>query len=164
MAYIQRINRFQASMVPPPSPAATPAIGLNLSSPSPSSSSVSLTDLAPSTPSHHAHGHSQANMTPLNINIEYLKNCIYKYMTTLKMSEKQRLYKVIATILNFTKKEIQTIEESLQEESNANPGDQIQHAITSISTSLDYWFGGSNANNHATAPPPPPAAAPAGPK
>ena len=73
------------------------------------------------------------------------------------MSEKKRLYKVIATILNFTHKEIKAIEESLQEESNANPGDQIQHAITSISSSLDYWFGGSQS----TAPPPPPAPTPA---
>jgi hypothetical protein len=86
----------------------------------------------------------------VNMNIEYLKNCIYKYMTTLNLSEKQRLYKVIATILNFTTKEVKFIEEVLQEEKQSDPTDQIQTAVTSISSSLGYWFGSS------TSPPPTP--------
>jgi hypothetical protein len=39
------------------------------------------------------------------INMEYLKNCVYKYMASNELSEKKRLYPVICTILKLTSQE-----------------------------------------------------------
>lgn len=134
MAYVNRLNRFQSTLSP-----ATSNPSMNTSShestPTPvnEKSGILSTD-------------TEAAQRKINLNIEYLKNCILKYMTTNNISEKQRLYKVIATILNFTSKEIKSIEETIQEEINNNPGDQIQSAISTISS----WFGSTT-----NAPPPP---------
>jgi hypothetical protein len=140
MAYINRLNRFQSmSSLPPIPPVSSPGSAsvtpLNTSNLSSTSSSQILAAAASS---------SSSSSVPLNINYEYLKNCIYKYMTSTNISEKQRLYKVIAMILQFTNKEIKNIELIIQEEVAANPSDQISSAIHTISDSFGYWFGGNN--------------------
>lgn len=37
--------------------------------------------------------------------MEYLKNCVYKYMSSNELSEKKRLYPVICTLLKLTNQE-----------------------------------------------------------
>lgn len=44
------------------------------------------------------------------INMEYLKNCIFKYMCSTELSERKRLYPVISTILKLTSQELALIE------------------------------------------------------
>ncbi len=71
-------------------------------------------------------------------------------MTSTEVSEKQRLYRVIAMLLNFTNVEIKLIEERLQQEIlYANPTDQIQQAITSSvgGFSWDMLFGGTTGSS-----------------
>jgi hypothetical protein len=141
MAYINRLNRFQSMSSPAPippvsSPGSASVTPLNTSNLSSTSSSQILAAASSSS--------SSSSSIPLNINHEYLKNCIYKYMTSTNISEKQRLYKVIAMILQFTNKEIKNIELIIQEEVAANPSDQISSAIHTISDSFGYWFGGNN--------------------
>jgi hypothetical protein len=48
------------------------------------------------------------------INIEYLKNCVFKFMSSHRRSERMRLYPVIATILRLTPAEKQEIEAALK--------------------------------------------------
>jgi hypothetical protein len=71
-----------------------------------------------------------------NINMEYLKNCIYKYMTSIEVSEKKRLYPVIATILKLTTHEIIMIENAFnQNEQRDNEFEQTINSISSFATS-----------------------------
>jgi hypothetical protein len=69
------------------------------------------------------------------INMEYLKNCIFKFMNTFEISEKKRLYPVIATILKFTNLEKKQIEDSLStienNASNANTFDSFWGSVFS---------------------------------
>lgn len=52
------------------------------------------------------------------VNMEYLKNCIYRFMATNEVSEKKRLFPVIATILKLTSNENKQIEIALAVEEN----------------------------------------------
>lgn len=52
------------------------------------------------------------------VNMEYLKNCIYRFMSTNEVSEKKRLFPVIATILKLTSSEKNAIEVALAVEEN----------------------------------------------
>ena len=52
------------------------------------------------------------------VNMEYLKNCIYRFMATNEVSEKKRLFPVIATILKLTSSEKKHIEVALAVEEN----------------------------------------------
>lgn len=70
-------------------------------------------------------------------NMEYLKNCVWRFMATTEMSEKKRLFPVISTILNFTSSERQQIHISLQE---LEAGATIDIAA-SISNSVSTLFG-----------------------
>lgn len=71
-----------------------------------------------------------------NINMEYLKNCVYKYMISIELSEKKRLYPVIATILKLTNHEISMIENAYnQNEQRDNEFEQTINSISSFATS-----------------------------
>jgi len=52
------------------------------------------------------------------VNMEYLKNCIYRFMSTNEVSEKKRLFPVISTILKLTSNEKKQIEIALAVEEN----------------------------------------------
>lgn len=75
--------------------------------------------------------------------MEYLKNCILKFMSSSDMSEKRRLYPVIATILKLTAQEMKTIELAFQVcEEREN---EFQNTISSIgsfaTTSIGSLWG-----------------------
>lgn len=72
------------------------------------------------------------------INLEYLKNCIYKYMSSSELSEQRRLYPVIGVILNFTQQELKSIELALKQQDITE--DQINQTIKSIGSSIESWF------------------------
>ncbi len=133
LAYVNRINLYEST---PPTPSKTAAV----SGFGNSSTGIEKLDHDGSEKS------APATFQERTINYEYLKNCIYKYMTSNSLSEKQRLYPVIGMILQFTSKELKQIEALIQEEIQNDPTDQIQSAISTISSSLDYWFS-SGTNN-----------------
>ena len=69
-----------------------------------------------------------------SLNFEYLKSCVYRYMTTSELSEKKRLAPVIATILKLTAEEKSNIDHVLREEQASV--EDIADSITSISNSF----------------------------
>ena len=58
----------------------------------------------------------QASGEASGVNMEYLKNCIIRYMSTIELSEKKRLFPVIATILKLTTAERADIESGFQKQ------------------------------------------------
>ena len=69
------------------------------------------------------------------LNMEYLKNCVCRFMTTTEMSEKKRLFPVISTILNFTTSERQQIILALNDMEAGATIDiaaSISHSVTSL--------------------------------
>jgi chromosome segregation ATPase len=70
-------------------------------------------------------------------NMEYLKNCVCRFMATTEMSEKKRLFPVISTILNLTTSERQQIMLALND---MEAGAAIDIAA-SISNSVTSLFG-----------------------
>jgi hypothetical protein len=95
------------------------------------------------------------------INIEYLKNCVFKFMSSARRSDRMRLYPVIATILKLTPAEKQEIEAALRAQQSyvsqlsaslatgsAHPAQPAHGAeeeegglVSSISSSLSSFFG-----------------------
>ena len=66
-------------------------------------------------------------------NMEYLKALIFRFMATREVSEKKRLFPVIATILNLTSAERGKVEMAIAElESDAALGDVVNQSITTI--------------------------------
>jgi len=56
----------------------------------------------------------QLNQSPDSaMNMEYLKNCVYKFMCSTEISDRKRLVPVIATILKFTQQEIRQVDASM---------------------------------------------------
>ena len=74
-----------------------------------------------------------------NINMEYLKNCVFKYMVSIELSEKKRLYPVIATILKLTNHEILMIESAFNQ--NEQRDNEFEQTINSISSFASSSFG-----------------------
>ncbi len=73
-------------------------------------------------------------------NIEYLKHCVFKFMSSTDTSEKKRLVPVIATILNLTadeKKAVSSVFAAEDEQSR-----EINVAISSIGSIATSSFGG----------------------
>ncbi len=67
-------------------------------------------------------------------NMEYLKALVFRFMATSEVSEKKRLFPVIATILNLTSAERSKIEMAIVElESGAALDDVVNQSITTIS-------------------------------
>eukprot|EP01035_Chromulina_nebulosa_P018583 gene18583-24309_t len=93
--------------------------------------------------SNNSSGQDQSIIKSLDVksnefNVEYLKNCIYRYMSTNELSEKKRLIPVISTLLNLTKEEKQTIDNIIRAEEIDT--DDLA-AIASIGTSIESFFG-----------------------
>lgn len=77
------------------------------------------------------------------MNIEYLKNCIFRFITAADVSERQRLVPVLAALLSFTPKErdraIDCVgaEAAIVNSSNEAAAQLINDALSSVSS----WFG-----------------------
>ena len=66
-------------------------------------------------------------------NMEYLKALVFRFMATSEVSEKKRLFPVIATILNLTSAEKGKVEIAIMElESGAALDDVVNQSITTI--------------------------------
>jgi hypothetical protein len=65
-----------------------------------------------------------------DLNAEYLKKCIYRFMASTEHSEKLRLFPVVSTILKFTAAEVKIIATVLENERNFAP----EAAISSLSS------------------------------
>lgn len=74
------------------------------------------------------------------INFEYLKNCVYVYMSTTEKSEKRRLTPVIATILKFTDKERESVISLIQSKGSSKGNNSAisgtEDAFTSLYSSM----------------------------
>jgi len=70
------------------------------------------------------------------INLEYLKTCVYRFMATTELSERKRLYPVIATIMKLTSHERAAIEASLA-------ASEAQEPMQTLTNSLASWLGGN---------------------
>lgn len=85
-------------------------------------------------------------------NMEYLKNCVFKFMSSTDFSERRRLYPVISTVLKFTSQEMKAVEAAFREaEARDNELQDTISTIGSFATSL--WgtaastiLGGSDAS------------------
>lgn len=78
------------------------------------------------------------------INVEYLKNCMLKFMSSSDLSERRRLYPVIATILKLTSQETKAIEVAFQvTEERDNEFQNTLSSIGSFATSSIGSFWGS---------------------
>ena len=78
------------------------------------------------------------------INLEYLKNCICRFMSSRELSEKARLVPVIATILQFTDRERNTVMEVVQSDMRAGPAIQSRGrggADESVTALFSSMFG-----------------------
>lgn len=73
------------------------------------------------------------------INMEYLKNCVFKFMSSSDLSEKRRLYPVIATILKLTSQEMRDVEAAFQ--ATEERENEFQNAISSIGSFAASSFG-----------------------
>eukprot|EP00981_Chlorochromonas_danica_P006329 scaffold1365_cov163-Ochromonas_danica.AAC.19 len=69
------------------------------------------------------------------VNGEYLKNCVFKFMSSTESSERKRLYPVIGTILNFTPRERSAVEEAMVR------WESEDSALTELGSSIESWFG-----------------------
>lgn len=68
------------------------------------------------------------------INMEYLKTCVYRFMATTELSERKRLYPVIATLMKLTSQEKGAIETALAAAESQEP-------LQSLSNTVSSWFG-----------------------
>ena len=66
------------------------------------------------------------------INMEYLKNCVYRFMSSTEHSERRQLSGVIATILKLTVKERRMIELALNHYDDTVAIDQVTSTIGAI--------------------------------
>ena len=92
-----------------------------------------------------------SSSTESAVNMEYLKNCIYRFMASTEYSEKMRLYPVVATILSFTKKEADIVAEAIESElivsSDGAIADISSYAVTSFN---EFIFGSSTSASTTT--------------
>jgi GRIP domain len=81
------------------------------------------------------------------VNMEYLKNCVYRFMATTEHSERKRLAPVISTILKLTSQERRNIQVAL----SANDVEEVEAALTSLgaiaTSSLQSLFGFTATSN-----------------
>ncbi len=77
------------------------------------------------------------------INMEYLKNCIVRFMSSTEISEKKKIFPAISTILKFTQHENETISLAIEKA----PEEAIQTLSAFAANSLQGFFYGSNNNN-----------------
>jgi len=72
----------------------------------------------------------QASGEESTVNMEYLKNCIMRYMGTFEISEKKKLFPVIATILKLTKAEKAATIEGFQRQEKFMLADGLSGALS----------------------------------
>lgn len=70
------------------------------------------------------------------INMEYLKNCVFKFMTTNEISERRRLYPVICTVLKLTSQEIAAVEKAIAR------SDPAEYELDSTLSTISSFAGG----------------------
>eukprot|EP00597_Dinobryon_sp_UTEXLB2267_P010045 CAMPEP_0170098556 /NCGR_PEP_ID=MMETSP0020_2-20130122/495_1 /TAXON_ID=98059 /ORGANISM="Dinobryon sp., Strain UTEXLB2267" /LENGTH=829 /DNA_ID=CAMNT_0010321007 /DNA_START=18 /DNA_END=2507 /DNA_ORIENTATION=- len=78
------------------------------------------------------------------INMEYLKNCVFKYMSSNELSEKKRLYPVICTILKLTHHERKMIEAvllAIEEPGAVDINSTLNNITVFASSSLESLWG-----------------------
>jgi len=75
----------------------------------------------------------QAGGEESTVNMEYLKNCTMRYMGTFEISEKKKLFPVIATILKLTKAERDAIEEGFVRQEKFMLADGLSGTLSNIS-------------------------------
>ena len=79
------------------------------------------------------------------VNTEYLKNCIFKYMITTDPIDKLRLSNVVCAVLKLTDKEKAAVKEVLDRESSSLVSVGMDESLTSIAslatTSFESLFG-----------------------
>ena len=73
------------------------------------------------------------------INMEYLKNCVFKFMSSSDLSEKRRLYPVIATILKLTGQEMKAIEGAFR--ASEERENEFENTLSSIGSFATASFG-----------------------
>ena len=81
--------------------------------------------------------------------MEYLKNCIFRFMASTDLSEKKRLYPVIATILKLTAAEKQKIELTMHQIERTESSSDVTEVISSIGESIESWWGSIGATTSA---------------
>jgi hypothetical protein len=92
------------------------------------------------------------------VNMEYLKNCVFRYMASSEHSERRRLCPVLCTLLKLTAPERRTVEDALTaaekaEAGAADPLGSLGLGNVLASTGLDSFFGmsfSSTSNTSAT--------------
>jgi hypothetical protein len=82
-----------------------------------------------------------------DLNTEYLKKCIYRYMASTEHSERLRLFPVVSTILKFTPAEVKLISSVLENESNFS-SEAAMSSLSSLAQVSSSWtsmlFGGTD--------------------
>ena len=90
----------------------------------------------------YAQRNKASSNTESAVNMEYLKNCTYRFMASTEYSEKMRLYPVVATILSFTKTEVDQVAEAIESQlivsSDGAIADISTYAVTSFN---EFVFG-----------------------
>ena len=103
---------------------------------------------------------SSSSEPDLAVSMEYLKNCVYRYMATNEVSERKRMSNVICTILKLTSQEKRAVDDALAE---AEAAVAVPDPIASLglnnvdvssmftSTGWDSWLGLSSASGSGSA-------------
>jgi hypothetical protein len=98
---------------------------------------------------------SSSSEPDLAVSMEYLKNCVYRYMATNELSERKRMSNVICTILKLTSQERKAVDDALAE---AEAAVAVPDPIASLglnnvdvssmfsSTGWDSWLGLSSSS------------------
>jgi len=78
-------------------------------------------------------------------NMEYLKTCVLRFMSSTEAADRRRLYPVIAALLKLTPQEVGTVEAALR--ASEERDNEFQNTLSSIgsfaSTSLGSFWGGT---------------------
>lgn len=79
------------------------------------------------------------------VNWEYLRKCVFRYVSTSKRSEKKRLVPVLAMLLAWNGEEVELVERSLQGSSDyalASAAEFSQN-LSSWTSNMSFWGGSS---------------------
>jgi len=85
----------------------------------------------------------QASGEDSSVNMEYLKNCIMRYMGTFELSEKKRLFPVIATVMKLTKAERDAIEDGFERQEKFMLADGLSGTLSNTMLKVRGFWGKS---------------------
>jgi predicted nucleic acid-binding Zn-ribbon protein len=74
-----------------------------------------------------------------SVNMEYLKNCVMRFMATVELNEKKKLFPVIATILKLTAPERDEVEGAFVQQERFALADGLSGTLNSVRS---FWGGG----------------------